>query len=283
MKFTAIIILGIGSLLTYCQKELKSAEPVIMAFDSVPIAKPIIPLINEISGIADSKANPGIIWGHEDSGRPPQLFMIGHNGAVNKKIFLKGITNRDWEEMTLSNNKIIIGEIGDNMAVYGDYRFFILDEPVASTDTVTQIETINFTYPDGSHDAEAFLVDPVSKDIFIITKRDNPSRIYKLAYPYNNNNIVSVEGSLPYMGVVGAAISPDGKEIIVKTYTSLFYYKRKSGETISQALQNNFTNLKYTIEPQGEAISFAVDGSGFFTISEKGFSSSVNMYFYKRN
>ena len=141
MKFTAIIILGIGSLLTYCQQELKSAEPVIMAFDSVPIAKPIIPLINEISGIADSKANPGIIWGHEDSGRPPQLFMIGHNGAVNKKIFLKGITNRDWEEMTLSNNKIIIGEIGDNMAVYGDYRFFILDEPVASTDTVTQIET----------------------------------------------------------------------------------------------------------------------------------------------
>ena len=104
-----------------------------------------------------------------------------------------------------------------------------------------------------------------------------------MAYPYQTNNVVSLEGSLPYMGVVSAAVSPNGKEIIVKTYTGLYHYQKKPGESLAQALQKPFTKLHYTIEPQGEAICFAQDDSGFFTLSEKGFSSSVNVYFYKRN
>jgi hypothetical protein len=36
------------------------------------------------------------------------------------------------------------------------------------------------------------------------------------------------------------------------------------------------------MEPQGEAVSFALDGSGFFTVSEKGFANSVNINFYNR-
>jgi hypothetical protein len=283
MKLTALLCISLGSFLPYCQKETNAVDADLPLFDSIPLVKTLNPLIDEISGIADSKSTPGSIWGHEDSGRPPQLYMIKHDGTVSKTIFIKGVSNRDWEDMALSGNEIFIGEIGDNAAIYPSYRIYKFQEPDTSTDTVTQVETINFTYPDGSHDAEAFIVDPITRDIFIITKRDDPSRIYKLAYPYSDNNVLTLVGSLPYMGVVSAAISADGKEIIVKTYTGLAYYKRIPGETIAQALTKNFTRLFYTIEPQGEAISFARNGNGFFTISEKGFSSSVNVYFYKKN
>ena len=284
MNVSILVLLG-ALVFSYCQKEVGpgSILPPKPLFDSVPVVKPLTPLIPEISGIADSKANPGIIWGHEDSGRPPQVYLVQHDGSVVKKIHLNGITNRDWEDMVLVNNEIFIGEIGDNASAYTNYKFYRFAEPAAATDTVHQIEAINFTYPDGSHDAEAFLVDASTRDIFIITKRDNPSRIYKLAYPYQTNNVVSLEGSLPYMGVVSAAVSPNGKEIIVKTYTGLYHYQKKPGESLAQALQKPFTKLHYTIEPQGEAICFAQDDSGFFTLSEKGFSSSVNVYFYKRN
>lgn len=248
-------------------------------FDSVPVVKQLNPLLSEISGIADSKMNPGYIWGEEDSGNPNQIYLINHDGNVAKTIYLKGIFNRDWEDMTLANGNIYLAETGDNAQAYTSYRFYKFEEPSLSTDTVSIIETINFVYPDGSHDAEAFLVDE-SNNIYVITKRDNVSKIYKLSYPYAGSNTVSFVGSLPYSGVVSATMNAN--EIIVKTYTQLLYYKRQLNQTIMQTLKNTYTSLPYIIEPQGEAVAFANDGSGYYTISEKGFSNTVKIYFYKR-
>ena len=87
-------------------------------------------------------------------------------------------------------------------------------------------------------------------------------------------------GTLPYNGVTGATQNADGTGIIVRTYAQLLYYTRLPGETIAQALQKTFTALAYQPEPQGEAVTFAVDGSGFFTLSEKGLSPSQFLYFY---
>jgi len=254
-----------------------------LLFDSLPDAKTLNPLVNEISGIADSKSNPGYLWGQEDSGNPPQLYLINHNGTVLKTVYLKGVTNRDWEDMALSGNEIYIAETGDNNQLYSEYNFYRFPEPLSTTDTVTAITNIRFAYPDGSHDSEAFLVDPVSKDIYIITKRDNPSRIYKLTYPYSSAlNIATALGSLTHTGVVSSTISQDGTEIIVKTYTAIYYYKKSAGETIEQALKKTYTTLPYKTEPQGEAVAFANDNSGFYTLSEKGFATAVNLYFYSR-
>jgi len=268
-------------LLCSCQKNHQSSITPIV-FDSVPITKPLNPLVNEISGIADSKINPGNLWGQEDSGNPSQLYLINHQGSVVKKIFLAGISNRDWEDIALFNGDIYIAETGDNAQAYNNYKFYKFPEPSANIDTVRNIQTINFTYPDGSHDAEAFLIEPASNDIYILTKRDNLSKIYRLTYPFNTvTNVVTLVGTLSYTGVVSAAIS--GDEIIVKTYTNLYYYKRAKNESLQQSLQKPFTSLPYVVEPQGEAVAFAINGSGIYTISEKGFASMVNLYFYKRN
>jgi len=275
------IFIGCSFFLGQCQKnhQLSGTLPV---FDSVPSTKTLNPLVNEISGIADSKVNPGYLWGQEDSGNPSQLYLINNDGSVLKKIYLAGITNRDWEDMALFNGQIFIAETGDNAQVYSNYKFYKFTEPSATVDTVKNIETINFGYPDGSHDAEAFLIEPTTNDIYILTKRDNPSKIYRLTYPFNaTTNLATLVGTLPYTGVVSAACS--GNEIIVKTYTNLFYYKRAQNESLQQTLQKTYATLSYVLEPQGEAVTFSIDGSGFYTISEKGFASMVNLYFYKRN
>jgi hypothetical protein len=266
-----------------CERSSVSGNPS-FPFDSIPTGKTLNPLINEISGIADSKVNPGFLWGQEDSGNPPQLYLINHNGSVVKTVFLKGIINRDWEDMALAGGAIYIAETGDNNLAYSEYSFYRFPEPGSLADTVSTIDNIRFKYDDGPHDAEAFLVDESSKDIYIITKRDSLSKFYKLAYPYSltSLNTASFVGALPYSGVVSAALSPSGNEVIVKTYTGLRYYKRNEGESVEQVLRKSYVELPYKLEPQGEAISFAGDNSGFFTLSEKGFGSSVNLYFYKR-
>lgn len=249
----------------------------------------VIP-INEASGIADSKINPGYLWVEEDSGNPPQLYLLDHTGSSVKKIYVKGASNIDWEDIALANGPdvakkyLYIGEIGDNDAVHTISAFYRMEEPLASTDTVRSFDLIRFSYADGPRDAEAFLVDDASKDIFIITKRDAKARVYKIGYPYSTatvNTAIFVQ-DLPYTGVVSAAASNDGKSIIVKTYPALYHYARTAGETIAQTLQKTFTTLGYQLEPQGEAVGFALDNSGFYTLSEKGLSSSQFLYFYKK-
>lgn len=257
-----------------------SSEP----FEPKPVQRPVVPEINETSGIADSRVNPGYLWVQEDSGNPPEITLLHHDGTILKSIYIKGAHNRDWEEMTIAGDELYVGEIGDNQQIQSDYAIYHFPEPHKSVDTVHQFSIIRFRYPDGSHDAEAFLVDETSKDIFIITKRDKLSEIYQLKYPYSYTSMNTAEhvGSLKYSGVVGAAIDPDNKEIIIKTYTNLFRYLHSNGATIPETLAKSFTSVPYQIEAQGEAVTFAADNSGFFTLSEKGFLSSVNLNFYKR-
>ena len=253
-------------------------------FDSIPTAATVVPLLKEVSGIADSKTAPGHIWAHQDRGNPPQLHLINYDGTVKKNIYIKGARNRDWEDMALTGNDLYIADIGDNFLAFTDYTIYKMPEPAPDVDTVYSFKTIRFRYPDGAHDAEALLVDPVTKNIFILTKSDDPAAIYSIAYPYSTTevNTAAKVGQLTYKGAVSAALSPDGNEIIVKTYLSLFHYIR-AGATIEATLQKKPATLPYRIEPQGEAVAFARDNSGYFTLSEKGFASSVSLNFYKRN
>lgn len=267
-----------------CQKEI-SGEPIAISgttYDSIPVAKILNPIINEASGIAASKKNPGYIWVQEDSGNPTELKLIAETGTTLKNIYIKSVINRDWEEMKLCGNDLYVADIGDNAQVYPTYSIYKFAEPLSTVDTITNVDTIQFKYPDGSHDAEAFLIDPLSKDIFIITKRDFPARVYKLSFPYASMSILTLEGTIPVLAVTAAALSADGKEILIRTYTSILHYKKESGQSIFQALQSTYKSLPHQMEPMGEAITFAIDNTGFFTLSEKSSASSVNLYFYRK-
>jgi hypothetical protein len=248
------------------------------------------PMVVEASGLADSKRNPGYLWVEQDSGNPPDLFLIKHDGTVLKSVHLAGVENRDWEDITLSagpdpkKQYLYLAETGDNLVVHTDYAIYRLEEPDASVDTVQKVDKIPFFYPDGSHNAEAILVDPDTKDIYIITKTDLRSKIFKLSYPYSTtdmNQAVEV-GQLSFNFATSAAISPSGKDIVVKTYDAIYYYPRNKGETILQALAKQPVTLPYVPEPQGEGICFDAADSGYYTISEKGLASSVKLYFYRR-
>jgi hypothetical protein len=278
-----VIVFPLLLALASCTEEPPAPQPAQPVFDSIPVAKQLTPPIDEISGIAASHKIPQHLWGHEDSGNPPQLYLIKEDGTVQKKVFIKDAVNRDWEDMTAAGGDLYIGDIGDNNRAFSDYTIYKIPEPDATEDTVVAIEKIWFQYPDGAHDAEALLVDAGTKDIYIITKRDNPSLIYKIAFPYSFtelNTAVKV-GQLNYSGVVSAALSPDANEIIVKTYMSLFHYNCK-GKPIEAALQTGPALLPYIMEPQGEAVTFAAGNSGYYTLSEKGLPNAVNLYFYKR-
>jgi hypothetical protein len=269
-----------------CQKSSTQTDtPPPAGYEKLPQSFPLTNgVIKETSGIADSKSNAGYLWVEQDSGNPPVLYLLKHDGTVSDSVYVKGAGNRDWEDILLSDGNLYVADIGDNNATYEEYIFYRFPEPLAGTDTVTTFDKIRFRYADSAHDAEAFLVDPVSKDIYIITKRDVQSKLYKVAYPQSTtdvNEAVFVM-DLSFNNAVSAALSPDAKEIIVKTYTQLYHYTKAAEEPIENALKKAPSTLDYQVEAQGEAISFGLNNSGFFTLSEEALGIAPKLNFYRR-
>ncbi|VAX19112.1 hypothetical protein MNBD_IGNAVI01-2275, partial [hydrothermal vent metagenome] len=57
--------------------------------------------INEASGIAASRKNPGLFWTHNDSGDNARLFAFDSLGRHRGEFLLAGIQNRDWEDIAI--------------------------------------------------------------------------------------------------------------------------------------------------------------------------------------
>lgn len=282
-------------LLMACKLEMVPQDA---QFGADPTVTPVQPgLIDEASGLADSRSMPGNLWIEQDSGNPPNLTLLGYDGKVKGTMRVGKITNRDWEDIAIGPgpqagvNYIYLAEIGDNNAQNPTGIIYRFPEPKSLSDSITQVERINFRYPDGPRDAEAIIVDPQTRDVYVISKREPNEHLYRLAYPQNINEVTTLEalGQLPNFAaglpgwVTSAAISPDGNEILVRTYTQILYWKRKAGQSIPDALQlGTYRQMPARLEPQGEAICFKQDGSGYFTISERAQAQSVNLYFYAR-
>lgn len=277
-------------ILSSCHPE--DVDPVVeTAFNTEPQMFRVTPgMIDEISGMADSRNIENSLWVQQDSGNPAELSLISYTGEFIKSLPVLNAVNRDWEDMSFAKdlstgkNILYIADIGDNNQVELTYHVYRFEEPSAGDSEINDVEKISFRYSDGSHDAEAILVDENSNDIYIITKRDAKAGIYKIAYPQSttNINVAVLEGSLDYNGLTSAGFSPDGSEIIIKTYSHLYHYKKNDNESLTVALKRKPYSIPYVMEPQGEAICFKKDNKGFFTLSEKGLAPFVDLRYYKR-
>jgi len=261
-----------------------------------------VPDIREASGLAASPTFDHSFWTHNDSGGSPIVYLISATGQLRGKVLIKGANNRDWEDIDIGPgpdanvNYIYVGEIGDNNARYDEKRIYRFPEPEKVsgsdvTDTVYNADIIRFVYPDGPRDAETLFVDPLTKDIYILSKRETSVNIYRAAYPQDTENVITLEklGTLPIEAenigdqIVAGDITKDGMEILLKSYNKVYYWQRNDVSTsIVDLLQSEPTELPYTPEPQGEAITFATDNSGYYTLSEKRFTEQQRLYFYKR-
>jgi hypothetical protein len=91
-----------------------------------------------------------------------------------------------------------------------------------------------------------------------------------------------IPGVLPMTSVVAGDVSPDGTEVLLKTYDDVFYWSRQGDEPLSATLFRTAAKVPYKSEPQGEAVAFTLSRSGFFTTTEEGSGEPQWMKFYKR-
>ena len=265
-------------------------------FETIPQSFPITPgIIDEASGIAMSAGMAGYLWTIQDSGQPNSLYLISPDGKAIKQFPLPGTVNHDWEDLAVGVGPkadvsyMYVADIGNNNAPMTATNIIYRIPEVADMNgsfKQSDLEKITFKYPDGARDAETILVDPITKDVFIISKETDKTGIYRLASPQSVTETITAEkvGSIPSVFfTTGGNISVDGNEILVRTYLAVYYWQRKTGETVGQTLiRTADKQLTVAFEPQGEAVSFDRKADGFYTLSEKGTANGVSLNYYKR-
>ncbi|HEX5169653.1 MAG TPA: hypothetical protein VFW11_10805 [Cyclobacteriaceae bacterium] len=252
--------------------------------------------INEASGLAASKSNPGMLWTHNDSGNDAAIFLIDEHGKLKARVNFPNLVNRDWEDIAVGpgpqsdTTYVYIGEIGDNFSRHLYKYIYRLKEPkIHPGDKVIQLtinatDSIKFDFPDGPRDSEALMIDPLTKDIYVFSKRETNVNLYVLPFPQSTTNTTTAQFvlRLPLTQINAADISPDGKEILIKNYTHVYYWQRKKGESIKDILNRKPAFPPYITEPQGESITFDRSGRGYFTLSEETNGKSPHLMFYQR-
>lgn len=233
----------------------------------------------EASGLALSRATPGRIWTHNDSGKA-EIFALDTKGKLAGRVSIAGAKVVDWEAIASApcgaGSCLFIGDIGDNSANRREVTIYRVPEPASTSGTAQVDATVRATYPDGAHDAETLLAAP-DGTLYIVTKGETgPVALYRVPREARSGAAVRMErvGSplTPKTAkenarITDGAISPDGQWAVLRTQTSLTFHRA------SDLLNGNFresrrVDLSGLREPQGEGI--ALDGSNTVYLAGEG-------------
>jgi hypothetical protein len=260
------------------------------------------PPIIEASGIAASRKNPGVLWTHNDSGDRSRIYALNTQGRHLGVYNIGGIiAARDWENIAVGpgpitdEQYIFIGDIGDNYAAY-DLKYIhrvvepdVSDMQTANEITLSDVETITFVFSDGKRDAETLMVDPLTKDIYVVSKRETYVHVYRIPYPQSTTETITADyvatldltgGEKPPQSLtVGGDISHSGREILIKTRSTIYYWLKTPEQNLWDVFNHSPITVPYIEEPHGEAVTWAYDAKGYYTVSE----GRAHLYFYPRN
>jgi hypothetical protein len=248
---------------------------------------PLPPELREASGLAVSRTQPGVVWAHNDSGDAPTLYAIDLTGRLLAKVAVADAVAIDWEDISYGTcpddsaggqRCIYIADTGNNSRSREVLTIFVVVEPLISgadpsRPLVVNARSFRYRYPGPPEDAEALAVLP-DGNLTIVTKGRTPTIAFfgfskaDIAKALTSNEVLTAtpqgdSGIAPDQGlgrwVTGAAMSPDGKTLAVRTYSEIFFYAAENGPQGRRWRDLKRPCFLGEVEPQGEAIDYLDD------------------------
>lgn len=240
--------------------------------------------VHESSGLALADGGEAL-WTHNDSGQPT-LYRVGLDGRPRGQVSVTGARMTDWEDVAAgpcpgSGRCLYVADIGDNQASRSNVTIYRFPEP-ASGDAQTLLppDALTASYPEGAQDAEALFVLPDGA-VYIVTKGETgPVAIYELPRTARPGAVASLRRVAELNAdrvdrrdrITGAAASPDGKWLALRTLRTVSFYP--TGSLSAGSLGAPLTwDLRPLQEPQGEAVEFGRGGTLYLS-SEGGKKST---------
>ncbi|MBN1123976.1 MAG: hypothetical protein JXA82_03135 [Sedimentisphaerales bacterium] len=237
------------------------------------------------------RRNPNILWVHNDSGDLPVVYALNMKGQYRGTFVLRGASARDWEDIAIGPGPekdvsyLYLADIGDNQGLWNSIAVYRVPEPAVDPNgpvikkALKNVVSIGLKYPDGARDTETLLIDPITKDLYLISKRDLRSRVYQAAYPYSTDqvNVMTFVGELPWSWSTGGDVSPDGRLVLVRNYFYAGLWKRDLTKPLHEAFLKPSFRLPVPSERMGESIAFTIDGKAYLTVSE-GLNRPIHIF-----
>jgi hypothetical protein len=246
------------------------------------------PRVIESSGVAASRAHPGILWTHNDSGDGPYLYATDLTGSDLGSLLVPGADATDWEDMALGRcppplsapSCVYLADTGDNPEIRPWVTVYAVAEPRPPTGPGDTLGTtgapavLRLRYPDGPHDVEAVYVSPVDSALYLVSKgRTGAVRLYRVPrreWNADQQSVVTAElvqalDIQPSMRtgrlVTGAAIRADGLVVAVRTYAEIYLYRTLPGGRLERARPRPCDIAGLERGGGGEAVDFLSDSS----------------------
>jgi hypothetical protein len=242
------------------------------------------PRLTESSGVVVSRAHPGILWTHNDSGDGPYLYATDLHGTDRGAVRVPGAEAVDWEDIALGpcprrpGDCLYIGVTGDNLERRARVTVYAVPEPdppltAADTQRVTAAPlALSLYYPDGPHDVEALYVSPRDTAVYLVSKgrgRYGMVRLYRVnraAWDTRGHVRAELVQTLPIVPngaagrlVTGAAVLADGGLVAIRTYTEVYFFSPEAGGRLAPADRPVCSIAE--LERPGEGIAFRADSS----------------------
>jgi hypothetical protein len=224
------------------------------------------PRITESSGLAASRAHPGIYWTHNDSGDGPRVYAVdSRTGETVATITMRGVGSpRDVEAISIGpDDDLYVGDIGDNLGGSWDhvwiYRF---PEPKQLKDATVRATQYTVKYADGPRDAESLMVDPTTGRVYIASKNEDGGGLYEgpAHLTASGTNIFRRIADVPW--VTDGAFSPDGKRLVLRSYIGAHGYEWRDGHLGAEF------GVDAPFEGQAESVTYTTDGKALMFGSE---------------
>ncbi|TQK45334.1 hypothetical protein FBY35_6895 [Streptomyces sp. SLBN-118] len=223
------------------------------------------PRITESSGLAASRAHPGVYWTHNDQDEPRVFAVDSRTGKTVATITLSGVGKpRDMEAVSVGpDGKVYVGDIGDNLNGSWDHVWiYAFPEPKALKDMTVRATQYTVTYEDGARNAEALMVHPTTGRVYIASKNEDGGGLYEgpAKLTASGTNTFRRIGEVPW--VTDGAFSPDGRELVLRSYFSARGYEWKNGRLGADH------RVRAPIQGQAESVTYTLDGKALMFGSE---------------
>lgn len=252
------------------------------------------PQLTEMSGFAISLKNNGVIWTHNDSGSPAEIFALNKNREILGKVILTGADAEDWEDIAIgrcgNDECIYIADTGDNLKKRTNLKVYRFIEPKIDVAVpfgemaVSLFETFPFSYPDAKQDCEAIALNKEG-ELYLFTK-DIAASLFKsktfiYKFPVLADGVfqtlislgsietgINLTSQAPQYAVTAATIDRTGTRLLLRMYSYLWEFKITEGELFETIFTKPHTALTPGNELQGESVDYDPYSGHIFHTSE---------------
>jgi len=271
----------------YAPSPSTGAAPPPAAGAGQTVCTPNASQVSEISGLVATATGYFAINDSPPPGGKAKIYALDAACKLVGSPILYPTAARDPEDLAIDKNGTLwIADVGDNDEASGGSKDPRPTVAVWSLPAGAKEPTINrLQYPDGKkHDAEAILLSGDGTPIIItksppsevwvpegplVPKADKGVKLRKAGtFTAQETKTANPLGLLGWKLVTGAASSPDGTKVVIRTYSDAYEFDVAGGDVVKAITTGKPRITPLPNETQGEAITYTPDGKNYVTASD---------------